>query len=267
MHKPILTAAAAALALAACGDSTSDAGVRFQAVSSTPTEGGTDGSQPADPSTGAFIRFTDDRGVTWTVDELLVQVGGIELKLPRGERCADYADQLRNGAHCDRDEDDDDRDEIEVRGTFAVDLLRGTSSPNLEDLGLPAVTYRELELELVARRGAGALDGRSISLRATDDRGNQIRLLSAAEPEIEIERLEGVTLDGAGDLLVLLDATAWLEGLPLEGCLNHLAAGDDGVVTINRGSGCTALLGTMESRIERAWSIDDDDWDDDRYDD
>ncbi|WP_373046549.1 hypothetical protein [Vulgatibacter sp.] len=251
---------AALLTLAACGAEApgAGAGIAIRAV----TE-----ATPA-ASAGA-VTFEDDTGRTFTATEFLVRVRDIELKLPDGVRCSDIEPELAGGARCDDSDDDeaDDDDEIEIAGPFVVDLLAGTSTPSLADVRVPALTYREVEFDLVEGPGDGALDGNALALRATFDDGGAPATLDLrldGTLEVEIERPEGVALQAGADLLLLLDATTWLDGIPLQACVDEEGlAVVDGVLSIDDDTGCSELEGMIRDRLDDACSFDSDDDDDD----
>jgi hypothetical protein len=265
------------LATFACGGSDAQgaaSGIAMRATSSALTSDGAGGSG-GQPSSG--IQFQDDAGRTYTATEILARVTEIELKLPDGLRCADYRDQLGGGAYCDdpsNDDDGDDDDEIRIDGPFVVDLLAGTSTPSLDDVQIPALPYREIEFDLEDGPRGDALDGHAFSLRATfDDDGTQAELVLRVpgDLEIEIDNPVGANLQPNAQLLVLLDASRWLQGVPLQECIDDSGAQVvNGVLTLDADDACDDLEEAFEEVLEDSCSFDgddDDDFDDDKDDD
>lgn len=247
--------ALATLALVACGE-TGSAGLTIRATSNLGAE--------ADAGPSTALAFQDDAGTTYTATEALLRIREIELQLPRGVRCSDVESELAGGARCDRG---DDEDEIQIRGPFVVDLLTGASTPSLDEVRVPAVTYREVEFELNDDDETGPLAGHSFSVRASyDDAGTPAELVIRldGDSDVEIERPEGVRVESGQSLVILLDASKWMQGAPLRACIDGKGLqAVDGVVTIDPSTGCNDLMSVLHQRIEDSCDLDDDD----RYDD
>lgn len=160
------------------------------------------------------------------------------------------------------DDGEDDNEEIEFKGSYIVDLVNGTSTP---DFGLADVQpgiYEEIEIEL----GPILPNNNSVFIVFTytpDGGGSPVQVEFSTQEEFEFEiedETTGYQLDANAltNLLVLLDLDALFAGIDL----SEAEADDDGVVRINdsSNSGITQqILSNFEDSCDAGEDRDDDD--------
>jgi len=162
----------------------------------------------------------------------------------------------------ENDDGEDDNEEVEFEGSFVVDLVNGTSTP---DFGLATVQtgiYEEIEIET----GPILTNGNSIfiAFSYTPDGGGspiQVQFSSQEEIEIEIEdETNGFQLDAntLTNMLVLLDLDALFSGIDL----SNAVADEDDIVRINDSSNAEIaeqILANLEDSCDAGEDDDNDD--------
>lgn len=207
----------------------------------------------------------DAQQTGFTIESVRANVRDIELELESGVGCDDF-DDLDARAQCDSE---GDRGVIVLAGPFLVDLFNGTSTPALDDLRLPALTYRRIDVRF---DDADPDDGivnpndplAENTFRATgtfsyDGAPRQFEITLAFSEDARFENASGIALEEgtAEDLIVQLDAREWLRALPLTQCL------DDGDLTLegNRlrvsdgSGGCSDIENTLKDAIRGSGSL------------
>jgi hypothetical protein len=175
-------------------------------------------------------------------------------------------DQEDSDDDSDGDDDDgeDDNEDIEFKGSYVVDLINGTSTPDFGLATLQPGVYEEIEIEL----GPVLPDNNSvfIAFTYTPDGGTpvQVELSTKKELEFEIEHNKsGYQLDAntLTNILVLLDLDVLFSSVDL----STAEADDDGVIRINDTSNSKLVLQIL-SRFEDACEAGEDADDDDDID-
>ena len=124
---------------------------------------------------------------------------------------------------------------IRTPGPIVVDLMTGTTTPDLSGLRLPAGTYKRIDFRLdEAKAGEVAagepLIGYSLLVKADftqDSKPATLDLKLKFSEDARFQSANGVEVGADDELLALLKPQAWLEGLPVAACLTK------GDLTIN----------------------------------
>ncbi len=209
---------------------------------------------------GARIMASD-----FVYTEALVGVTKIELESleeSQMEKSGDKDDDHNDDGYDDHNDDgyDDHDDEIEFKGKFVVDLLRGTSTPDFGAANIVPGVYEEIEIDLNP-----IMDGELTMFIAFDYTPG-----GAAEPvkyeysndyrlEYELEDYNGIEVNREilNQILVLFDLDALFSGVDLDGA----TADADGVVRINDGSNsglAKQIARNLKSVMEAGEDHDDD---------
>jgi hypothetical protein len=205
----------AVMALAGCAGSGGGVPVKVQATKSGLAAGGP-------------ITVQDQGGASVVIEEARLAVKEIRLKLPDGTSCADVESDLAGGAVCEAEDsskaDDHPRDEIRVKGPFVVDLLAGTSTPDVSDVRVPDLAYAEARIRLTE---SDQLGGATFVVKGTAD-GQPLSVSLRIEDDIEIQKPGGVRAVAGAPLLVEFDTSAWFAALSFGSCTGDLTVDDSG---------------------------------------
>ena len=159
--------------------------------------------------------------------EIMVGVTELELETPEENQQEEEHDAEDGDDHDGELEDE----EIEFEGTFVVDLIAGTSTPDFGIAELLPGVYEEVEIEIgpVLEGGKSVLITFDIPRDGADTL--KIEYSYSDELEIEIERDAGFSLNGGSlhEVLVLLQLD------PLFGSIDfsQAVADADGIIRIN----------------------------------
>lgn len=209
----------------------------------------------------APIEFHSSDGAAFTLTAARANFRDIEIDLPDGQRCADL--QVEAPAQCKSEPGGSET--IIVRGPIIVDLVTGTSTPDLSTVRIPAGTYSRIDFRLddtTAESGLPTSDelyGRSfVASAAFEHEGTPAELQIALQfnEDFRVEEPEGVDLRGAdGELLTLLRPELWFEELPVGDCI---AKGDvvveNGTYRLDdrAGGGCSGAEGVLKRNLKRS---------------
>ncbi|PTL77124.1 hypothetical protein DAT35_46665 [Vitiosangium sp. GDMCC 1.1324] len=223
---------------------------------------------------GASLRFSVDEpqaptfhssdGVTFTLTEALLRLEDIHLRLPQGSGCSDVRG-LPPDATCSRGDSGSGSSDVLLPGPIFVDLMTGTTTPDLSSLRLPSGTYKAIDFRLEdnplmdAKRDAPSeelLMSYSLVVKATftqEDTVNTLDLRLHFSEDARFESTPGIAVGSGDEMLALLQPQAWLEGLPVGRCLQK---GDlrltENVLSIDdQASGeCTGAVNTLKRNIK-----------------
>jgi hypothetical protein len=197
-------------------------------------------------------------GYSITFLEVLIGVTEIELESEEeneSEHDGDFEDEDHDG--------EDDNEKVEFEGSFIVDVINGTSTPDFGLAQLAEGVYEEIEIEL-----GPVLEGGNtvfVAFSFTPDGGDPITVeySNNYELEFEVESESGFTIEnGLSSILILFDLDALMQGVDLS-----LAEADqDGVIRINSSSNAD-IAEVLESNFASILSAGNDDDHDGEFDD
>lgn len=216
------------LCLAACGGG-SGASLRFSANDSMAQASRVQAQSVVALRDVAAPTFHSSDGVTFTLSEARIHLKDIRLSLPEGTHCSDVSGGL-SGVTCGDASvaaDDAPGGKLVIPGPLVVDLLGGTTTPDLSGLRLPAGTYQRIDFRLDEAKAGdvpadSALLGYSLQVKAgfeQDATPKTLELKLKFSEDARFESSTGVTVGENESLLALLSPGTWLEGLPVGQCL------------------------------------------------
>lgn len=189
--------------------------------------------------------------------EVLLGVKEIEFETME----EDDQEDIQDNNDGENDDGEDDNEEIEFRGSYIVDLIKGTSTPDLGLATLQPGVYEEIEIEL----GPVLLNNNSvfIAFTYTPDGGSPVKVEFSTKKEIEFEiedNKNGYQLDAntLTNILVLLDLDVLFSSVDL----STAEADGDGVIRINDSSNSKLvlqILSKLDDSCEAGEDSDDDD--------
>jgi hypothetical protein len=217
---------------------------------------------PAQVARGA-LSGADAQGSVLTITSAVARVRDIELDLPDGSHCSDFAGfDFRAPVRCG--DGGGSNDAIKVTGPFTVDLVAGTAEPSLEDLTIPAGVYRRVDVRFEpAEDDDDALQGYTLVAEgdfASDQESAALDLRLRFNEDARFESRSGVELgeNGAHEALLWFDVSAWFETVPISECL------EDGDLSIARGtlliddeasSGCSDIENELKRAIKNSGDL------------
>lgn len=254
MKKPLLftlTAASASLFTACLFEN--NPGSRAMATARFEMKASAVASSLAKTSASAGLIIGDSLGLKIELTEARVLVSRIKLESEDDDRDCDSSaavrkldgDSSETEIGDEHDGDCEDESEFSVRGPFVIDLLTGTSTPDLGSITVPAGTYRKLKIELHhgGENDSNGLRDSTLTAKGTltlpDGAVIPFSLALRLNENINIRNAAGIILDGSAvnTILVRLAAGDWLKGLDLSRCLDSLdSASLAGGVTITEDS-------------------------------
>ncbi len=244
----ILTAAGAATLFSAClfqsPDSQANATAKFQFQATAAA------STLAKSAAAGGLQLSDASGSTFTVTEAHLYVKSIKLESEEGSDdiqtgCDSSGNKVMLAKEGDSTEIEapecDEGQDLNLKGPFIVDLINGTSSPEIAPMTVPAGSYSEIKLRLDHGNlgDTSALNGSTLIAKGTltrpDGTSRPFSLDLRLHEDLKIKSKAGITLDGSGihTILVAINAGDWLAKLDVSGCLasDTTAAGREIVVS------------------------------------
>ncbi|MCB0221412.1 MAG: hypothetical protein KDH09_17070 [Chrysiogenetes bacterium] len=275
MKKLSATLFTAAL-LAACGGGSGSAtgvdvvsGVRIQATSSAAATASAKATDPVP----AGLAMADQDGTVFVMDTARASVKDVEIELPEGMECEDSEDDIASELLTCESVDDS----FAIKGPFVLDLIAGTSTPDISAVGLPSGTYshvavkfEEAEVEDGLVPAEDPLAGHTIYLSGTfkfdpNDAGETektFEMLLKFSEEAEFANVAGATIDSlaADDLILSLDVASWFSALPITSCITNgdLQVVDNHLMISDATGDCQNLEDTLKEAIKGSAELDDD---------
>lgn len=254
MNKSItlLLAAGSAGLFSAClfqnGDSPSTATAKFEFQASAAS------SALAKSAATGGLSLVDAAGTSFNITEAKVYVKRIQLESETesdvpiagcdtsGNKIM-HKDGDSSATEVESEECESDQD-LSIKGPFIVDLINGTSTPELPSLSVPAGTYNRIKLRLDhgAKGDTAMLDGNSLVAKGTltraDGSTEPFTLNLGFHEDLKIKSKTGIVLDGSSihTILVALSAGDWLKNLNVAGCLAQDTASGTAGVTVSENS-------------------------------
>jgi hypothetical protein len=193
--------------------------------------------------------------------QILLGVRELEFETLEEDDLEDSNDDIDG----DNDDGEDDNEEVEFEGSFVVDLINGTSTPDFGLANVQPGIYEEIEIEM----GPILENSNSIFIAFSyipDGGGSAVQVEFSFQEEIEFEiedETNGFQLDAntLTNMLVLLDLDALFSGIDL----STAVADEDGVVRINDSSN-SGITQQILSNLEDACNAGEDDDNDDDID-
>jgi hypothetical protein len=253
-----------ALALSACGDS--GASLRFSVrEDATGAQALPAQAQALDPATPAPVTFQSSDGVTFTLNEARIHLRDIRLDLPKGTKCGDVRGTL-NLAECKGGDSGSGSGTIVIPGPIVVDLMTGTTTPDLSELRIPAGNYKRIDFRLEEAKTPDVsanepLVGYSLIVRAGFDNGgtaNTLEMKLKFSEDARFESATGVEVPEGGSLVTMMRPAVWLEGLPLGACAQKgdVAISGTTVSIDDRAKGdCGGAEDTVKANIKRSGDL------------
>jgi hypothetical protein len=178
-------------------------------------------------SSGVAPTFKSSDGVTFTLKEARIHLKDIRLDLPQGTKCAEVRGLLAV-AECKGGDSGSGSGTVIIRGPIVVDLMAGTTTPDLSGLRLPAGTYKRIDFRLEEAKAdevpsTEPLVGYSLLVKADfsrNDTPTTLDLKLKFSEDARFESATGVEVGADDELLALLKPQVWLEGLPVATCLS-----------------------------------------------
>lgn len=212
---------AAALSISACGGE--GATLRFSANESQ-AQAASVLVQGAEMTAAPAPTFRSSDGITFTLTEARIHLRDIRLDLPQGTKCGEVSGLLA-GATC---KGSDSSGTVLVPGPIIVDLMTGTTTPDLSGLRLPAGNYKRIDFRLEETKAdevasGEPLVGYSLMVKASftrDNAANTLDLKLKFSEDARFESANGVAVGADTALLALLSPQVWLDGLPVATCLS-----------------------------------------------
>ncbi|QSQ21474.1 hypothetical protein JY651_40860 [Pyxidicoccus parkwayensis] len=206
--------------------------------------------------------FQSSDGTSFTLTQARIHLRDIRLDLPKGKKCEDVKGLL-SGAECKAA---DDSKTLVVPGPIVVDLMTGTTTPDISGLVIPAGTYKRIDfrLEEAKAEDVGAnepLVGYSFLARAdfsVDGAARKLEMFFKFSEDARFESSTGVEVPEGGSLIAFLKPQVWLEGLPLGDCIR---SGDVEVanntvrIDAKAGGKCGDAEGTVKSNIKKSGDL------------
>lgn len=209
------------------------------------------------------LEFEDFEGAVYSLTSARLSVDQIELQLPDGVGCDDVDDQVADPVSCDAGVPVAEADELVIDGPFVIDLVDGTTTPDLGDIEIPVLSYEEVDVEVSEL-------GEDDDILDSDDALIDNTIIAVADFEFENSKrqldmrfgFDGEATGGAdvdfslepGDTLVVqFDVARWLHRTPVTTCLEQgdLKAQNGTVVLDEEASGaCEGVEGQFENNWE-----------------
>jgi hypothetical protein len=198
----------------------------------------------------------------FSLSSVEIMVRHIQLDLPEGTSCEEQQEMLQ-GAICEDDK-------ITIEGPMMLDLLAGTSTPDLSEVQLPPGQYKRVDIRvddgepdegLIAEDDS--LNGYSMSILAgfdSDEGMIELDLKLKFNEDIRFESDEGVEVSAGGSLFAMLDPSQWFDADILNDCIED---GDliveDGVIFLDdeyQSNDCSDIENSIKDSIKKSGQLD-----------
>ncbi|HEX8041911.1 MAG TPA: hypothetical protein VF490_22350 [Chryseosolibacter sp.] len=148
--------------------------------------------------------------------------------------------EAENDAHDGDGDGEAENEKVEYHGSYVVDLIKGTSTPDFGIADLLPGTYEEMEINVgpVLDSGKSILVAFDIPRSGADTL--KIEFSTSAELQLELERDAGFQLDGGAlnQMLVLFNLDSLIENIDF----SQAVVDADGIIRINEHSNTDLAL-------------------------
>lgn len=219
---------------------------------------------------GSALVAREAQGGEFAIEHARAVIERIELYLPEGQSSMgkDKCDDS-HGTSCDDDVEADDSSsgaddsaKITIRGPFVVDLVDGTSTPEIANVMVPAGHYRRVDVRF-SNDGHGKLDESDplhdltfVADGKFTPNGAGAMPFNLALDFNEDARFESATGIDIGEesaqaVLLKLDVSKWFGALPIGNCMEQgdLAA-DSGTLVIDERAQCSHVERDLKDAIK-----------------
>lgn len=195
----------------------------------------------------------------YTFEQALLGVREFEFETKEEDNSEDDL----SGSSSD-DDGEDDNEEVEFKGQYVVDLIKGTSTPELDNGKLKPGIYEEFEVELDRYLANG--NSLFIVFKYKPDTGDSVKVevSTKATLEFEFEDDNGFEIvdEKVTNYLVLINLDNLFTGVDLSTAIKS----EDGVIRINDTTN-TSLLSIIKNNFDTSCEGGKDDDNDDDIDD
>jgi hypothetical protein len=220
-------------------------------------------AQAAEATPAPTFRSSD--GVTFTLTQARIHLKDIRLDLPQGTKCAEVRGLL-SGATCKGGDSGSGSGTVVVPGPIVVDLMTGTTTPDLSEMRLPAGTYKRIDFRLEEGKAdelaAGEpIIGYSLMVKADfiqDSKPTTLDLKLKFSEDARFQSATGVEVGADDELLALLKPQVWLEGLPVATCLSKgdLEIASNTLLIDARAKGdCSGAEGLVKENVKKSGDL------------
>jgi len=213
---------------------------------------GTNATQLSKASTPSFS-FTDLGGTTFTITEARINVRHIQFDYPEGNS--------------------DNFNQISLNGPFLIDLITGTSNPEIGAFDVEPGIYKRIDVRLDdAEADDGLVSGNDDLLDNTlvvkgsfDYDGNTNRnftFILKFNEDIRFEEPGGISINEGEtkDIILNLKVDEWLSNINITECLDDgdivLEGSGDLIINDNNNNDCNNFEGTIKANIKNNYDFD-----------
>jgi hypothetical protein len=226
------------------------------------------------------------QGGAFAIEHARAVVERIELYLPTGDDDDSSDDDSsddkgsdkvtgtdrRGGSVSDDDATDDSSsddsasgssgDKITIRGPFVVDLVDGTSTPEIANVTIPAGHYRRVDVRF-SNDGHGKLDASDplhdltfvadgkFTPNGAGEMPFNLALDFNEEARFESEAGIDISEESVKDVLLKLDVSKWFSALPVGNCMEEGALAADGdMLVIDERAECSHIERDLKDAIK-----------------
>jgi hypothetical protein len=258
-----------AAALAGCSDAgaSKDVTVGVQLALTASAE------PAADSGDKSELVAHEAQGGAFAIEHARAVVERIELYLPEGSEDESSDDKSSDDKSVDDKSSDDttaddsvsgsdDGDKITIRGPFVVDLVDGSSTPEIANVTIPAGHYRRVDVRF-SNNGHGKLDASDPLHDLTFVADGKFTPNGAAEmpfnlaldfnEDARFESENGIDIseESVHDVLLQLDVSQWFSALPVGNCMEEGAlAADGGMLVIDERAECSHIERDLKDAIK-----------------
>lgn len=195
------------------------------------------------------LTIADSLGAAVTLTGLQARVKSISFPLPDSLTCPEVED-----LPCAENE-------RTLAGPFVIDLLTGTSVPDIGRFRIPAGLYRKIDIKLSEPNDTATSqepDGLIVTGRlGAAGAGGKAFVISLGVEALDFDNPEGLLLsaDTVNTVALSLTADAWFKDVALSACVESTAADSTGVARLQGDEFCGGAGARLRNGIEASGDI------------